>query len=131
MAHPFMDEAFFEKERYNIPHLYLPNADTWVAELDGIVVGFIALIGNEVGGLFLDPSSHGRGVGKAMMDKAQELHGDLVVEVFKENAIGRRFYEQYGFKLLHEKVENALSYDGLWLEYRCCCQLANIPKPNR
>lgn len=104
LAHPFMDEAFFAKELHNIPNMYLPNADTWVAELDGKVVGFIALIGNEVGGLFLDPSCHGKRLGKALMDKAQELHGDLVVDVFKENAIGRRFYDRYGFKRHGEKV---------------------------
>ncbi len=53
IAHPFMTNQFFEQERYNIPNLYLPNADTWVA-IDGEkVVGFMALIGNEIGGVSL------------------------------------------------------------------------------
>lgn len=39
-----------------------------------------------------------------MMDKAQELPGDLEVEVFEKNAIGRRFYVQYGFEPLEEKM---------------------------
>ena len=38
------------------------------------------------------------------MDKAQELHGDLEVEVFKNNTIGRKFYAQYGFEQLEEKL---------------------------
>ncbi|WP_093176180.1 GNAT family N-acetyltransferase [Pseudovibrio sp. Tun.PSC04-5.I4] len=102
IAHPFMSEAFFEKERENIPNLYLPNADTWVAVVDGKVVGFIALLGNEVGGLFLDPDFHGRRIGKALMDKAQELHGDLEVDVLKDNVIGRKFYDLYGFQFVKE-----------------------------
>ena len=65
---------------------------------------FIALIGNEVGGLFVDPSFLGRGLGNALMDKARELHSTLEVEVFKENSIGRRFYDRYGFKLQEEKL---------------------------
>ena len=38
------------------------------------------------------------------MDKAQSLHARLEVEVFKENHIGRNFYDRYGFKYLEEKV---------------------------
>jgi len=39
------------------------------------VEGLIALMGNEVGAIFLQPDFHG----KAMMDKAQELRCDLEV----------------------------------------------------
>ena len=104
IAHPFLDEAFMEQERYNVPNMYLPNADTWVAEVDNTVVGFIALIGNEVGAIFVEPNFQGTGLGKSLMDKAKELHGALEVEVFKENHIGRKFYSAYGFKHLEEKT---------------------------
>ncbi len=103
LAHPFMTDAFIAQERINIAQVYLPNADTWVADFDGDVQGFITLIGNEVGAIFLHPAQHGKGAGKALMDKAQALHGDLEVEVFKENSIGRRFYSRYGFEFLEEK----------------------------
>jgi len=104
LAHSFMNEEFFDNERHNIPNLYIPNADTWVACCDSKVVGFIALVGNEVGGLFVDPALHGTGIGKSLMDKAQSLHEDLAVDVFKENKIGRRFYDRYGFKFIEEKT---------------------------
>lgn len=38
------------------------------------------------------------------MDKAQERHGDLEVEVFAANAIGRKFDYRYGFRPLSEKT---------------------------
>ncbi|TWT29741.1 putative acetyltransferase [Thalassoglobus neptunius] len=47
LAHPFLEEDFLAQERRNIPELYLPNAETWVTEVDGEVVDFIALLGNE------------------------------------------------------------------------------------
>ena len=34
VAHPFLSQGFLDQERRNIPELYLPNADTWVAEHD-------------------------------------------------------------------------------------------------
>lgn len=104
VAHPFLTEAFLDQERYNIPNLYLPNANTWVAEIKGTVIGFIALMGNEVGAIFVEPAFHGTGVGLALMHKARALHGDLEVEVFEANEIGRKFYAAYGFKPLLEKV---------------------------
>lgn len=79
LAHGFMPDSFFDQERHNIPNLYLPNADTSVAVLDQRVVGFIALVGNEVGGLFVDPPYHGTGCGKALMDKAQALQGENMI----------------------------------------------------
>ena len=79
VAHPFVSEEFLNEERHNIPNIYLPNADTWVVEQDNRVIGFIALIDDEVGAIFVDPEFHSLGVGRCLMDKAQELHGDLEV----------------------------------------------------
>ena len=117
LAHPFMTEGFLAQERINTAEIYLPNTDTWVMEIDGEVVGFIALMGNEVGAIFVQPEFHGRGAGKALMDKAQELHDDLEVEVFKENSIGRKFYSQYGFELLAEKLHEATGQQLLRLKF--------------
>lgn len=117
LAHPFMTDDFIAQERINTTEIYLPNTDTWVAEIDGEVKGFVALMGNEVGAIFLQPSCHGKGVGKALMDKAQELHGDLEVEVFKENSLGRRFYSAYGFEYLEEKVHEPTGQQVLRLRF--------------
>ena len=104
LAHPFLSDEFLDQERYNIPHLYLPNAETWVIEQAGQVIGFIALLGNEVGAIFVQPEFHGTGAGKALMDKAHALRGDLEVEVFEANRIGRIFYQRYGFTPLSESI---------------------------
>ncbi|GLX78470.1 acetyltransferase [Thalassotalea insulae] len=104
MAHSFMTDEFIAKERINTAEIYIPNTDIWVAEIDNEVKGFIALMGNEVGAIFLHPKFHGQGIGKKLMDKAQQLHNELQVEVFKVNTIGRNFYKKYGFTLLEEKL---------------------------
>ena len=117
IAHPFLSESFLNKERYNIPNLYLPNADTWVADVEEKTVGFIALIDNEVGAIFVEPKFQGIGVGKALMDKARSLHSTLEVEVFAENAIGRKFYSAYGFELMHEKIHDETGNKILRLKF--------------
>jgi putative acetyltransferase len=115
VAHPFLTKEFLASERENIPNLYLPNAETWVFEADGRVVGFIALIGNEVGAIFVQPSHHGKGIGRGLMDKAREVRDELEVEVFKANMIGRAFYAKYGFEPVEEKVHDKTGLDVLRL----------------
>jgi putative acetyltransferase len=102
LAHPFLTAEFRQTERHNIPTVYLPAADTWVAEEDGQVIGFISLIGNEVGALFVQPAFHGKGVGRALMNQAKALHDELEVEVFAANDIGQNFYQKAGFTWLHD-----------------------------
>ncbi len=99
LAHPFLDEATLAKIR----DLYLPNTETWVYVQDGAVIGFIGLISKdptdvEVGAIFLHPDHIGAGYGRALMDHAVSLYGDLKLDVFKENHIGRQFYARYGFR---------------------------------
>lgn len=117
LAHPFMTDEFIAQERTNVAEIYLPNTDTWVAELEGEVKGFIALMGNEVGAIFLQPNCHGQGIGKALMDKAQEIHGNLEVEVFKVNNIGCSFYSKYGFEPLEEKQHEPTGQKVLRLKF--------------
>ena len=117
LAHPFMSDQFIAQERKNVSEIELPNTDTWVVEIGSEVRGFIALMGNEVGAIFLRPEFHGQGAGKALMGKAQEIHGDLEVEVFKENAIGRRVYTRYGFEQMEEKLHEPTGQQVLRLKF--------------
>ena len=102
LAHPFLAADFVAFVKDAMRNMYLPNAQTWVVEDKGTPIGFIAMIGNEIGGLFLDPAHHGRGHGRAMVDHVVGIKGPLRVEVFKDNKIGQPFYERYGFAIVEE-----------------------------
>jgi putative acetyltransferase len=110
VAHPFLSRDFFEQERRNIRDLYLPNSETWVFELEGVVVGFIALIGNEVGGIFVHSEFHGQGIGRALMDHARGIREELELDVFEDNLVGRRFYEKYGFRQVGEHLHEETGF---------------------
>ena len=104
IAHPFLDAEFLSTERKNIIQKHMPVAETWVYEREGSVVGFIALIDNEVEAIFVEPKQQGQGIGQALMDHARRLRGDLELDVFKEKHIGRAFYDRYGFEVVKEHL---------------------------
>jgi putative acetyltransferase len=115
LAHPFLSQEFLESERRMIPDVYLPNAETWVCEASGHVVGFISLLGHEIGGIFVDPDVQRSGIGRALMGHARALRGELEVEVFARNLLGRAFYATLGFEVMHEEVHAETGFDVLRL----------------
>lgn len=117
VGHPFLSDEFLSLEKQNIPTVYLPNGTTWVAEIDNKVVGFSILHDNEIGALFVLPEYHGQGIGYALVEKAHEAHVRLIVEVFKENAIGNEFYFRVGFKFVREYFHKESGRVMLCLEH--------------
>jgi putative acetyltransferase len=106
------------EERINIRTKWMPMAETWVAEVEGIVAGFVALIENEVGAIFVHPDYQGHGIGRELMDHAVELRGELFLDVFEDNVIGRRFYDRYGFQFEHKHLHENTGYLQLRLSYK-------------
>jgi putative acetyltransferase len=109
LAHPFLSDKVRDQIRRDMREIYLPNAETRVSENDGAPVGFVAMIGTEIGGLFLAPSEQGKGWGRQMLDHIVASKGPLTVEVFKDNKIDLPFYERYDFVVIGEGVFEASS----------------------
>jgi len=76
----------------------LPEAEVWVADAAGEVVGFMALRNGWVEQLYLRGPWTGRGIGSRLiaLAKARSPAG-LQLWTFQVNAGARRFYERHGF----------------------------------
>ncbi len=111
LAHPFLSQEFLERERRKIAADFLPKAETWVWDAGGHVVGFISLLGHEVGGLFVDPKHLRSGIGRALVERARKVRGYLEVEVFERNQLGRAFYAALGFEVLHQRIDGETGFE--------------------
>jgi len=78
LAHPFLADDYEAQVTTDMRNIYLPDAEKWVLEHIEKPAGFIALVSDEIGGLFLRPSLYGRRLGKVMVDHAISLHGPLL-----------------------------------------------------
>lgn len=117
VAHPFLSKAFLESERIQIADHWIPLAETTIFESSGKVVGFLSLIGEEVGGLFVDPDHQRQGIGHALMDAALDIRPCLELNVFEGNLIGRSFYATYGFEEVGRKVNEPTGHPEIRLRF--------------
>ncbi len=97
-THHFLTEddiRFFEPR---LRDLHIPALEVYVAEGDdGQLLGFAGLDGANLEMLFIDPSHHGHGIGRQLVDHAVALKGRLKVDVNEQNPGALAFYLKCGF----------------------------------
>lgn len=72
--------------------------EVWVLCSDSRApMGFMGMSGSKMEALFLAPEFHRRGGGRRLVRLAQELRGDLTVDVNEQNPTACRFYLACGF----------------------------------
>ena len=89
--HTAADDLWFFSERF------LPANETWVAEADGKVVGYLGFDAAWINHLYVLPEFQGRGLGPALLAKALADGRPRRLWTFQQNARARRFYEDRGF----------------------------------
>lgn len=116
LAHPFLDDAFVEFVKIAMRDVYIPDSETWVYEENNKILGFISMMDNEIGGLFVLPYNQGKGIGTQLVNFIKPFHNSLEVEVFDKNSIGRAFYDKYGFKQIHNYFHSESNQEVLRLK---------------
>jgi GNAT superfamily N-acetyltransferase len=82
----------------HLPPAQIANRQVLVAELDGRLAGFAAVVGGELDGLFVEPELWRRGVGAALVDEAtHEARRKGLALTVVANPTAREFYERCGF----------------------------------
>ena len=106
IAHSFIPEEMLVKQQREVQEKYLPIAETWVAEDESVICGFVSLIDHYVGGLFVSPKYQGKAIGTALIEKAKIDKGVLTVGVYAKNIKAKEFYEKMGFILVGEELQD-------------------------
>ncbi|MCN4546245.1 N-acetyltransferase, partial [Escherichia coli] len=87
-----------------IPHqrdAYLANAQNWVWEEDGKLLGFVSIMeGRFLAAMFVAPKAVRRGIGKALMQYVQQRYPHLMLEVYQKNQPAIDFYRAQGFHIV-------------------------------
>ena len=85
-------------EVIELPAEQIASGDVFVAELDGRIAGFVALVGGEIDGLFVEPDLWRRGIGAVLVEEAaHEVRRRGLSLTVVAGPEARGFYESCGF----------------------------------
>jgi GNAT superfamily N-acetyltransferase len=104
VAMPWLAVAHTDEETHAwVAHVMLKHDEVWVAEADGVVVGYAALAPGWLEHLYIRPGRQGEGIGRRLLELAKERQpAELQLWAFAKNTKARRFYEAAGFALIEE-----------------------------
>lgn len=89
--HTASDDRAFVRDRV------FAECEVWVAERDGVILGFCAFRPGWVDHLYVAPGHWSTGIGSALLAKAMAVNDTLQLWTFQRNEGARRFYEARGF----------------------------------
>lgn len=94
----YRDQLIANPDAIHLPPAQIANGQVIVAEWNGEIAGFAAVVGGELDGLFVEPDLWGLGIGKALADAAthRARQKGLALRV-TANPRARGFYERCGF----------------------------------
>ena len=94
----YREQLLAHPDAIHLPPAQIANGQVVVAELDGEVAGFAAVVAGELDGLFVEPDLWGCGIGKALVEAAtHEARASGVTLKVTAGPSARLFYESCGF----------------------------------
>jgi putative acetyltransferase len=100
-THAFLHAEDLDELATAVHALGLARLDTWVLQEDSAgAVGFIAMEGAHVVGLFLSSGWLRRGGGSLLLEHMRDIRGELTVDVNEQNEAALQFYRARGFSVV-------------------------------
>ena len=103
-AHDFIPAKFWES---NAPSVYeqLLQANGYVYEADGEILGFVGMQGNYLAGIFVDAKSRSLGIGKKLLNHIKSRYSTFILHVYQANRRAVAFYQREGLSIASEGVD--------------------------
>jgi len=96
----YREQLLANPDAIHLPHSQVANGQVIVAEIDGRIAGFAAIVGGELDGLFVEPNLWRRGIGARLVEAAtyEARRRGLALTVIA-NPTARDFYQNCGFSV--------------------------------
>ena len=116
-AHASIDREYWDRN-FGYVKRALSEAEVYVYEINGYVVGFVGIDDGYLEGLFVDKEYRGLGVGTKLVDYIKEKYDFFTLHVFENNYGAITFYENRGLIKKEESVHEDLGEVEYLMYYR-------------
>ena len=105
-AHDFIAPEYWKDNQEPVKKL-LPQAEVYVYESGGEILGFVGLDGAYIEGIFVAGKAQSNGIGKSLLDFLKAERPELHLNAYQKNTRAIRFYEREGFQIQSEGLDEA------------------------
>ena len=105
-AHNFIDPEYWRGNQALVKELLL-QAEVYVYEKGGEILGFAGLDGEYIEGIFVAEEARSHSIGKSLLDFLKAKKPELHLNVYRKNTRAIRFYEREGFQIQSEGLDEA------------------------
>lgn len=118
MSHNFIPNEYWAANKLAMQEQYIPNSETYVAEINELIVGFVSLKDDYIAAIFVNSQNQGRGIGKLLLNNLKLLHNKLWLKVYSKNQKSIAFYMKNGFTKYSESNDECTGENELLMEWR-------------
>lgn len=115
-AHDFIDSQYWTGNLEAVKKL-LPQAELYVYEEKGKILGFAGLRGDYVEGIFVRSEARSCGIGKQLLDYVKDIRTRLSLHVYAKNQRALQFYLRENFHIRCEYADESTGekeYEMVW-----------------
>lgn len=117
-AHDFITRDYWVKNALTVREQLL-QAEVYVFESYGDILGFVGLQDDYLAGIFVDKNFRSEGVGKELLNLVKTVHNLLTLSVYEKNSRAIAFYEREGFVVKSKSLDSetgGVEYTMTWGE---------------
>ena len=104
-AHPFISTEYWKSNLASVREELL-QAEVYVLEQMGSILGFIGLQEDYIAGIFVKEDYRSAGIGKKLLDHVKASHPALTLNVYQKNRRAWEFYRREGFEMISQETES-------------------------
>ena len=111
IAHDFIEDKYWYANLAMVQQAF-GQAQIYVYEKQGQILGFIGLQDDYLAGLFVKQTFQGQGIGTKLLDHAKKQVSHLSLHVYCQNKKAVTFYQKAGFKIMDQLFdENVQAFE--------------------